>query len=56
MFTAPAGKEAAILELGRELSVQLTRIGTVDSGTGVLLEDGEGRRTVPGPGGYDHFA
>ncbi len=56
MFTAPAGKEAAILDLGRELSVRLTRIGSVDAGAGVVLEDGEGGRTAAGRGGYDHFA
>lgn len=66
MFTAPAGKEAGILDLGRELSVRLTRIGSVDAGsvegsavegsTGVVLEDGEGGRTAAGRGGYDHFA
>ena len=66
MFTAPAGKEAAILDLGRELSVRLTRIGSVEGGpvegsaveggAGVVLEDGEGGRTAAGRGGYDHFA
>ena len=56
MFTAPAGEEAAILELGRELSVGLARIGTVESGSGVGVEDGEGRSPAIGRGGYDHFA
>lgn len=56
MFTAPAGKEAAILDLGSELSVRLARIGRVESGAGVVLEDREGRSTVSGRGGYDHFA
>lgn len=56
MFTAPAGKEAAILDLGRELSARLTRIGAVESGAGVILQDREGRGTATGRGGYDHFA
>ena len=56
MFTAPAGAEARILALAREVSVPLTRIGTVEEGTGVVLEDAAGRRTTPGPGGFDHFA
>ena len=55
MFTAPAGEEAAISELGRELSVQIARIGTVERGIGVVLEDGKGGRAAVGPGGYDHF-
>ena len=56
MFTAPAGAEARILALARELSVPLTRIGTVEEGTGVVLEHADGRRATPGPGGFDHFA
>ena len=56
MFTAPPGKEAAILDLGRELSVRLSRIGTIERGAGVVLEDREGRGTIAGRGGYDHFA
>lgn len=56
MFTAPAGARARIPELGRELSVRLTRIGSVESGRGVVLEDRRGRRAVPGRGGFDHFA
>lgn len=55
MFTAHPGAKSDILALGRELSVQLTRIGSVGEGAGVLLEDAEGRRRVPGRGGFDHF-
>lgn len=56
MFTAhPKGKER-VLALERELSVQLTRIGTVGQGADVALEDSEGRQVRPGRGGYDHFA
>ncbi len=56
MFTAPARAEDRILAIAREVSVPLTRIGTVEEGTGVVLEDAQGRRTTPGPGGFDHFA
>ena len=56
MFTAPPRTEARILALGRELSVRLTRIGTVEEGTGVVVEDSRGRRSATGRGGYDHFA
>ena len=55
MFTAHPGSKSGILALGRELSVQLTRIGSVGEGAGVLLEDAEGRRRAPGRGGFDHF-
>ena len=56
MFTAPAGTRTRIQELGQEMGVRLTRIGSVERGDGVALEDGEGRRIVTGRGGYDHFA
>ncbi len=56
MFTAPARAEARILALGEEVSVPLTRIGRVEEGAGVVLEDSRGRRAAPALGGYDHFA
>ena len=56
MFTANPGTEPRILALGQELSVPLTRIGMVEAGTGVVLEDERGRRTDPGDAGFDHFA
>lgn len=56
MFTAPAGAKSRILALAREVSVTLSRIGWVEEGTGVVLDDSLGRRRVPGRGGYDHFA
>jgi len=55
MFTAPAGAEARILALGQEMSVPLTRIGRVEEGRGVVLEDSRGRQRTPAHGGYDHF-
>lgn len=56
MFTAPAGAGPRIRALGQEMAVTLTRIGRVEEGTGVVLEDYRGRRSAPGRGGYDHFA
>lgn len=56
MFTASPGTEPRILALGQELSVPLTRIGMVEAGSGVVLEDERGRRTDPGDAGFDHFA
>ena len=56
MFTAPAGAEPRILALAEEVSVTLSRIGRVEEGTGVVLEDSRGRRSFPGRGGYDHFS
>ena len=56
MFTASPGTEPRILALGQELSVPLTRIGMVEAGSGVVLEDEQGRRTDAGQAGFDHFA
>ena len=56
MFTAPAGTRTRILELGQEMAVRLTRIGSVERGDEVVLEDADGRCVDPGRGGYDHFA
>ena len=56
MFTAPAGAGSRIRALGQEMALALTRIGSVEEGTGVVLEDLRGRRRDPGRGGYDHFA
>ena len=56
MFTAPAGAGPRIQALGQEMAVALTRIGRVEKGRGVVLEDHRGRPRAPGRGGYDHFA
>ena len=56
MFTAHSSGRTRIQAMGRELSVQLTRIGAVAEGEGVVLEDRDGRRERPGRGGHDHFA
>lgn len=56
MFTAPAGTASRIRALGQEMAVTLTRIGRVEEGTGVVLEDDRGRHPVRSRGGYDHFA
>ena len=56
VFTAPVRADAAVLALAREMSVPLTRIGRVEEGTEVVLEDSRGRQAAPLRGGYDHFA
>lgn len=56
MFTAPAGAGSSIRALGQEMTVALTRIGGVEGGAGVVLNDHRGRRIAADGGGYDHFA
>jgi len=55
LFTAEGSAAERIRTLGRELAVSLTRIGTVEAGSGVVLEESDGcRQEFPG-GGHDHF-
>ena len=57
MFTSSVDAGPRISQLGRELSVQLARIGTVGPGEGVALLDRHGASVASGgPGGWDHFA
>ena len=56
MFTAEADSADRIRALGQELSLPITRVGTVEPGAGVALDRVNGRREFDGPGGWDHFA
>lgn len=55
LFTAESSAAVRIRTLGRELAVSLTRIGTVEPGSGVVLEEPDGRRNELPGGGHDHF-
>jgi thiamine-monophosphate kinase len=50
-FTAPLAKEAEIASV----SVQVTRIGTVEQGSGVVLLDAQGREIAVPRKGFVHF-
>lgn len=56
MFTAEDAAAPRLQVLQEELSLSLTRIGTVERGLGVVLEGVNGRREVAVGGGHDHFA
>lgn len=56
MFTAENAAAPRLQVLQEELSLSLTRIGTVERGLGVVLEGINGRREVAIGGGHDHFA
>ena len=56
MFTAATGAADRVRALARELSVPVTRVGTLEPGAGVFLESGGERREVTGKIGHDHFA
>ena len=55
IFTAPASRRDAIVALGRELGLALTRIGAIEAGEPrVVVRDAKGQPIAHG-GGYDHF-
>ncbi|HSF46885.1 MAG TPA: thiamine-phosphate kinase [Burkholderiales bacterium] len=54
-FTAPASRRSLIDDLSRELSLPLTRIGHIESGTGLAILDREGKRIEIEATGFDHF-
>jgi thiamine-monophosphate kinase len=56
LFASPAGREGAILRLGRKLATPVARVGRVETGKGVVLESAAGRRAAVSGGGWDHFA
>jgi len=55
LFTAPPRHHDALLALGRELGVPVTRVGTIASGSGVRALDPEGREIKLARTGYRHF-
>jgi thiamine-monophosphate kinase len=55
VFTAPASRRDAIVALGRELGLVLTRIGAIEAGEPrVVVRDAKGE-PIAHRGGYDHF-
>jgi thiamine-monophosphate kinase len=55
-FTAPRTRDDAIAALGRELGVELTRIGEITVATKLAVRDEAGRPISGLPRGFDHFA
>jgi thiamine-monophosphate kinase len=53
-FTAPPAQRAEIEALGRELKLAVTRIGTIEAGSGLSIRDSEGR-PLAHRGGFEHF-
>lgn len=51
-FAAPAG--AVTPAVADAVGVPLTRVGRIEAGEGVWLQDGNGGRTRPSRGGFDH--
>ena len=55
LLTAPPAAEAAILGAGDQAGVPVTRIGRIDSSTGVRVVDAKGTAIPIGEAGYRHF-
>lgn len=54
-FTAPRAARAKIETLSREEGIQLTRIGRIDEGAGLVVLDASGGAVKLQAKGYDHF-
>ena len=55
LFTVPQAQRGEIEALGAELKLALTRIGTIEAGSGLRIVDANGK-PVAHRGGFDHFA
>ena len=53
-FTAPRAHRAELEALGAELKLALTRIGTIEAGSGLHILDAKGK-PLAHRGGFDHF-
>ncbi|MDD5241353.1 MAG: thiamine-phosphate kinase [Sulfuricella sp.] len=55
-FTAPPSRHEEVMAISRELTLPLTAIGMIRSGTGLRLLDAAGQEMKTGAMGFDHFA
>ena len=54
-FTAPASARARLAAIAVELSLPVTRIGTISAEPGLRVRDAEGRVLAALPQAFDHF-
>ncbi len=54
-FTAPASLRTHVEELASRLELPLTRVGKIQPGSSVVVENACGQRLTGIPGGFDHF-
>ena len=55
LFTAPAGRDSALLEAAARCAVGVTRIGTIDAAPGLRIVDADGRPLTQAFAAFDHF-
>ena len=56
LFTAPPGREAAVRAAAATAAVEVTRIGRIEPGAGVVIAGPDGALLAAGFRGFDHFA
>ena len=56
LFSAPESARAAVIEAARTSATAITRIGRIDSESGLRLVDGEGQPVMGEFASFDHFA
>jgi len=54
-FTAPAERHAEVLAIGTRVGVAVTRVGRIETGSGLTVRDAEGKGVDIGTAGWDHF-
>ena len=55
LLTAPRSNENALVSIGRDVGVPITRIGSIDCGNAVRVISPDGREIAPTKIGYRHF-
>ncbi|MDO4997064.1 MAG: thiamine-phosphate kinase [Neisseria sp.] len=55
LFTASADKHNQIIELGKQLNLSLSKIGTIEQGSGVRVFDENQQEIFLNKQGFDHF-
>ena len=55
LFTASPSHQDALISLGREVGVPVTRIGSIDDGKSVRVINSDGKNITPTQIGYRHF-
>ena len=56
LFSAPPGREAAVRAAAATAAVEVTRIGCIEPGAGVVIAGPDGAPLAAGFRGFDHFA
>jgi thiamine-monophosphate kinase len=55
LFTAAPSRHDAVLAAARTAGVPVTRVGRIEAGADLVVEDGSGQALQVGRGGFDHF-